>query len=76
MSKSCDSLLSSSSDAPDRKMSLPIKPNRTDGDDRLHVPYIEEVRVSPVVSKRGYLNFLEEKHSGWVKKWVVSWEIF
>ncbi|VDI29766.1 kinesin family member 1, partial [Mytilus galloprovincialis] len=72
LSKSCDSLLSSSSsDANDRKLSLPIKPNRLDGEDRLHVPYIEEVRVSPVVSKKGYLNFLEEKHSGWMKKWVV-----
>ncbi|CAC5401185.1 KIF1 [Mytilus coruscus] len=72
LSKSCDSLLSSSSsDVNDRKLSLPIKPNRGDGDDRLHVPYIEEVRVSPVVSKKGYLNFLEEKHSGWMKKWVV-----
>ncbi|XP_063408663.1 kinesin-like protein unc-104 [Mytilus trossulus] len=72
LSKSCDSLLSSSSsDVNDRKLSLPIKPNRHDGEDRLHVPYIEEVRVSPVVSKKGYLNFLEEKHSGWMKKWVV-----
>jgi kinesin family protein 1 len=50
---------------PDRQLSLPIKPNRVDGEDRLHVPYIEEVRVSPVVSRKGYLNFLEEKHSGW-----------
>jgi hypothetical protein len=32
---------------------------------------IEEVRISPVVSRRGYLNFLEEKGTGWVKKFVV-----
>jgi len=36
-----------------------------------YIPSIEEVRISPVVSRRGYLNFLEEKGSGWVKKFVV-----
>ncbi|XP_014670393.1 PREDICTED: kinesin-like protein unc-104 [Priapulus caudatus] len=37
----------------------------------LFVPEIEEVRLSPVVSRKGWLNFLEEKTSGWVKRWVV-----
>jgi kinesin family protein 1 len=36
-----------------------------------YLPSIEEVRISPVVSRRGYLNFLEEKGTGWVKKFVV-----
>lgn len=36
-----------------------------------YIPSIEEVRISPVVSRRGYLNFLEEKGTGWVKKFVV-----
>ena len=36
-----------------------------------YFPLIEEVRVSSVVSRRGYLNFLEEKGTGWVKKFVV-----
>ncbi|KAL8609993.1 hypothetical protein ACOMHN_029486 [Nucella lapillus] len=32
-------------------------------------PDVEEVRVSPVVSRRGHLNFLNVNN--WVKKWVV-----
>jgi kinesin family protein 1 len=36
-----------------------------------YIPSIDEVRISPVVSRRGYLNFLEEKGTGWVKKFVV-----
>ena len=36
-----------------------------------YIPSVEEVRISPVVSRRGYLNFLEEKGTGWVKKFVV-----
>lgn len=72
VSKSCDSLMSSStSEVCDRKFSLPIKSNNTDLDDDNYIPLVDEVRVSPVVSRKGYLNFLEEKHTGWVKKWVV-----
>ena len=40
-----------------------------------YIPTVEEVRISPVVSRRGYLNFLEEKGTGWVKKFVVSIKI-
>ncbi len=36
-----------------------------------YFPVIEEVHPSPVVSRRGYLNFLEENGTGWVKKFVV-----
>ena len=36
-----------------------------------YIPSIEEVRISPVVSRRGYLNFLEEKGTSWIKKFVV-----
>lgn len=32
---------------------------------------IDEMRINPMVSKKGYLNFLEEKSIGWVKKFVV-----
>ncbi|KAM9469261.1 kinesin-like protein KIF1A isoform 8-T8 [Clarias gariepinus] len=35
------------------------------------VPNIQEIRVSPIVSKKGYLNFLEPHTSGWVKRYVV-----
>nr|XP_022336970.1 kinesin-like protein unc-104 isoform X11 [Crassostrea virginica] len=72
VSKSCDSLMSSStSEVCDRKFSLPIKSNNTDLDDDNYIPLVDEVRVSPVVSRKGYLNFLEEKHTGWIKKWVI-----
>ncbi|KAF4530219.1 hypothetical protein B566_EDAN017956 [Ephemera danica] len=37
----------------------------------LYVPESEEIRVSPVVSRKGYLNVLEEKTNGWKKRWVV-----
>ena len=37
-----------------------------------YIAEIEEVRVNPIVSKKGYLNFLEEKSIGWSKKFVVS----
>ncbi|KAL3055159.1 hypothetical protein OYC64_017959 [Pagothenia borchgrevinki] len=35
------------------------------------VPDIQEIRVSPIVSKKGYLHFLEPHTSGWVKRFVV-----
>ncbi|XP_034559757.1 kinesin-like protein KIF1A isoform X1 [Notolabrus celidotus] len=35
------------------------------------VPDIQEIRVSPIVSKKGYLHFLEPHTSGWVKRYVV-----
>uniref|UniRef100_A0A158Q8M3 Kinesin-like protein unc-104 n=1 Tax=Elaeophora elaphi TaxID=1147741 RepID=A0A158Q8M3_9BILA len=37
----------------------------------LLVPEVTEERVGIVVSKKGYMNFLEEKTQGWVKRWVV-----
>ncbi|XP_043850485.1 kinesin-like protein KIF1A isoform X17 [Dromiciops gliroides] len=38
---------------------------------RLLVPDIQEIRVSPIVSKKGYLHFLEPKTTGWAKRFVV-----
>ncbi|GAA6234487.1 kinesin-like protein KIF1A isoform X1 [Lates japonicus] len=35
------------------------------------VPDIQEIRVSPIVSKKGYLHFLEPHTTGWVKRYVV-----
>ncbi len=65
---SSDSLATVASDASGKKV------NSVKGDDleSLYVPEVEEIRVSPVVSRKGYLNFLEEKKNGWIKKWVVS----
>lgn len=39
---------------------------------RLYVPELEEIRISPVVARKGYLNVLEHGGSGWKKRWVVS----
>ncbi|XP_043097349.1 kinesin-like protein KIF1A isoform X20 [Puntigrus tetrazona] len=38
---------------------------------RTFVPDIQEIRVSPIVSKKGYLHFLEPQSNGWVKRYVV-----
>lgn len=35
------------------------------------VPEITEERVGIVVSKKGWMNFLEGKTKGWIKRWVV-----
>ncbi|XP_067385363.1 kinesin-like protein KIF1A isoform X2 [Channa argus] len=35
------------------------------------VPDIQEIRVSPIVSKKGYLHFLEPHTNGWVRRYVV-----
>jgi len=35
------------------------------------IPEVTEERVGVVVSKKGYMNFLEEKTLGWIKRWVV-----
>ncbi|XP_030745342.1 kinesin-like protein unc-104 isoform X3 [Sitophilus oryzae] len=36
----------------------------------LYVPDMEEIRISPVVARKGYLNVLEHKTHGWKKRWV------
>ncbi|XP_060097964.1 kinesin-like protein KIF1A isoform X1 [Heteronotia binoei] len=38
---------------------------------RLLVPDIQEIRVSPIVSRKGYIHFLEPHTNGWVKRYVV-----
>ncbi|XP_070066341.1 kinesin-like protein unc-104 [Drosophila virilis] len=38
---------------------------------RLYVPELEEIRVSPVVARKGILNVLEHGGSGWKKRWVI-----
>ncbi|XP_046673544.1 kinesin-like protein unc-104 isoform X4 [Homalodisca vitripennis] len=37
----------------------------------LYVPEVEEIRISPVVARKGYLNVLEQKTNGWKKRWVT-----
>ena len=36
-----------------------------------YIPSIEEIRISSTVSRRGYVNFLDENETGWLKKYVV-----
>jgi kinesin family protein 1 len=35
------------------------------------IPEVNEERVGVVVSRKGYMNFLEEKTQGWIKRWVI-----
>lgn len=35
------------------------------------VIFTGQVRVSPVISRKGYLLILEEKTAGWVRRWAV-----
>ncbi len=32
---------------------------------------IDEIRINTIVSKKGYLNFLDQKTTGWVKRFVT-----
>lgn len=38
----------------------------------LYIPEIEEIRISSIVARKGFLNVLEQKTNGWNKRWVVS----
>lgn len=38
----------------------------------LYIPEMEEIRISPIVARKGFLNILEQKSNGWKKRWVVS----
>lgn len=46
--------------------SSPLKENLV-----LYVPEVEEIRISPVIARKGYLNVLEHKTNGWKKRWVA-----
>ncbi|XP_056354556.1 kinesin-like protein KIF1A isoform X1 [Oenanthe melanoleuca] len=53
------------------KKSPARRPEEEKEPQRLLVPDIQEIRVSPIVSKKGYLHFLEPHTNGWVKRFVV-----
>ncbi|XP_023321625.1 kinesin-like protein unc-104 isoform X3 [Eurytemora carolleeae] len=36
-----------------------------------YIPELEEIRVSPCIARKGYLNVLEEKCKAWKRRWVV-----
>ncbi|XP_039084492.1 kinesin-like protein KIF1A isoform X9 [Hyaena hyaena] len=55
-----------------KKLPSPARAAEADKESpRLLVPDIQEIRVSPIVSKKGYLNFLEPHTAGWAKRFVV-----
>ncbi|NXK92033.1 KIF1B protein, partial [Formicarius rufipectus] len=55
----------------EQKKSPARQPEEEKEPQRLLVPDIQEIRVSPIVSKKGYLHFLEPHTNGWVKRFVV-----
>lgn len=62
---------------PGERTPLPLAPvgpsgPREDPELVLYVPDMEEIRISPVVARKGYLNVLDHKTHGWKKRWVVS----
>ncbi|XP_065313232.1 kinesin-like protein unc-104 isoform X3 [Gordionus sp. m RMFG-2023] len=34
-------------------------------------PVLEEIRLSPIVSKKGYLRFYDQRSNTWIRKWMV-----
>ncbi|CAH6791964.1 Kif1a [Phodopus roborovskii] len=55
-----------------KKTPSPVRATEVDKEpQRLLVPDIQEIRVSPIVSKKGYLHFLEPHTAGWAKRFVV-----
>ncbi|XP_072429139.1 kinesin-like protein KIF1A isoform X27 [Chiloscyllium punctatum] len=49
----------------------PVAGKNEKGSARMFVADIQEIRVSPIVSKKGTLHFLEPQTNGWVKRYVV-----
>lgn len=59
-------------EADSKKALSPARATEADKEpQRLLVPDIQEIRVSPIVSKKGYLHFLEPHTAGWAKRFVV-----
>ncbi|ELU07126.1 hypothetical protein CAPTEDRAFT_150014 [Capitella teleta] len=70
-SMSSDNLSQAANDLPGGGRRIPLPRKTSLEGEGQYVVETEEIRVSPVVSRKGYLNFLEEKTSGWIKRWVV-----
>ncbi|KAM5271085.1 kinesin-like protein KIF1A isoform 5-T5 [Hipposideros larvatus] len=59
-------------EADSKKATSPAQVTEADKEpQRLLVPDIQEIRVSPIVSKKGYLHFLEPHTAGWARRFVV-----
>ncbi|KAI4829346.1 hypothetical protein KUCAC02_023392 [Chaenocephalus aceratus] len=59
------------SPSPDTLQDAEKKSSESRARSRRFFPDIQEIRVSPIVSKKGYLHFLEPNTNGWVKRFVV-----
>ena len=51
-------------DLPSVKSASPLSPNTT----LTFLPELEEIRVSPCIAKKGYLNVLEERSKTWKRR--------
>uniref|UniRef100_A0A8C2B4F9 plus-end-directed kinesin ATPase n=1 Tax=Cyprinus carpio TaxID=7962 RepID=A0A8C2B4F9_CYPCA len=56
---------------PDTETEGKKSPHESKSRSHTFVPDIQEIRVSPIVSKKGYLQFLEPHSNDWVKRYVV-----
>ncbi|XP_052455404.1 kinesin-like protein KIF1A isoform X10 [Carassius gibelio] len=56
---------------PDTEAEAKKSPHESKSRSHTFVPDIQEIRVSPIVSKKGYLQFLEPHSNDWVKRYVV-----
>ncbi|XP_016352712.1 kinesin-like protein KIF1A [Sinocyclocheilus anshuiensis] len=56
---------------PDTETEGKKSPQESKSRSHTFVPDIQEIRVSPIVSKKGYLQFLEPHSNDWVKRYVV-----
>ncbi|XP_026069608.1 kinesin-like protein KIF1A isoform X9 [Carassius auratus] len=56
---------------PDTETEAKKSPHESKSRSHTFVPDIQEIRVSPIVSKKGYLQFLEPHSNDWVKRYVV-----
>lgn len=37
----------------------------------IFIPEIEEIRISPIISRKGYLHLCDDKRGVWRKRWII-----
>jgi hypothetical protein len=70
-SVSSDNLNAACSSPAGRRFMPSLKKDIENDEDAQFVPEVVELQLNPVVSRKGYLNFLEENSCGWIKRYVV-----
>ena len=71
-SVSSDNLSAACASPSTRRLMPSLMRDIENDEDAQLVPEVVELQVNHVVSRKGYLNFLEENSSGWIKRYVVS----